>query len=200
VSDRQLRKACYVALMLTLGAISLMVTFHLTDWSKRTNLTITGAALELAGITLVAMDFWRPFIATLGVRIRVLGRRRGDPARRFLRRFANFLRLRRVVTVPSGARLPSTTSASATSEATPVIAPSTAELTRTINQLIARVGELERRHEAGVHETRQRIDAMVGDVQDMIRRSKDEYLGYRVVGLVIALGGAVVLASANIVA
>jgi hypothetical protein len=46
--------------------IALAWTFDATDWSQQTHLTVAGAVLELIGIALVAMDFWRPWLSRAG--------------------------------------------------------------------------------------------------------------------------------------
>jgi hypothetical protein len=45
----------------------------------------------------------------------------------------------------------------------------------------------------------ERHRALIESVQDMITRSKDQYLPLRVVGLVLALAGSILLAAANLV-
>ena len=77
-------------------------------------------------------------------------------------------------------------------EATPGKGKSNAALVRELGELNARMGRLEERVEKN-------HASVIAEVQERIRRSKDQYLGWRIVGLVVALCGTVLLAVANLV-
>ncbi len=69
---------------------------------------------------------------------------------------------------------------------------SNAALVRELGELNARVDRME-------VTIAERHRALIESVQDMITRSKDQYLPLRVVGLVLALAGSILLAAANLV-
>lgn len=60
-------------------------------------------------------------------------------------------------------------------------------------------GENARAHERLGNEIVEREERLRAEVQEWIARSKDQYLPWRIVGLVVALSGTVLLAAANLV-
>lgn len=69
-------------------------------------------------------------------------------------------------------------------------APSLAAMTRRLHEFEERIRRVEARQEADARELDTRLAELTADVQDLIRRNKDQYLGWRIAGLAIALAGA----------
>jgi hypothetical protein len=78
-------------------------------------------------------------------------------------------------------------------------ASSLAAMTRRLYEFEERIGRVEARQDDDARALDAQLAAVRADVQDLIRRSKDQYLGWRIVGLVVALAGACFLAAANLV-
>jgi hypothetical protein len=166
----------------------------LFGWSTSAQLTLVGGTLEVVGLALVAVDFWWPWLTRASVRLRqraagALERAR-DAALRVIRRSKS---------VAGSAKLSMTGEVNAAGTVTPAKAPSLAEMTRRLYEFERRVAEVESRQERTAQELRAELDKVMAAVQELIRRSKDEYLGWRIVGLSIALVGAICLSAANLV-
>jgi hypothetical protein len=72
-------------------------------------------------------------------------------------------------------------------------------MVRRLHEFDTRLRLVENRQEESAGELEDRFDVLTADVQEWIRRSKDQYLGWRIIGLGIALTGAGFLAAANLV-
>jgi hypothetical protein len=168
-------------------------------WSNQAQLTIVGGTLEVVGLAMVSVDFWWPWLRESGSR---LGRRVRLRAAKALERARlaamRLLRRRRTAMGETGG-LEMALETDVAGKVTPSKAPSLAAMVRQLYVMEERLGAVESRQESDSREIRERLDAMTEAVQEMIRRSKDEYLGWRVFGLAVALSGAVVLSAANLV-
>jgi hypothetical protein len=189
-----------LAIVATLG-----IVLALTEWSTRADLTIIGVTLEIGGVLLVSMDFWFEWAVAFLRRGRHWSRERGRRAVAVAKARARALwtRLRRRRTVAADARVELRDAAVA--NATDSIATkvekgeSLAAMTRRLYEFEDRIGRVEARQEADARALDAQLAAVRADVQDLIRRSKDQYLGWRIVGLAVALVGACFLAAANLV-
>jgi hypothetical protein len=169
-------------------------------WSPKWQLTFMGLSLELIGVALVAIDFWFPVVIESTTHF--FHRARAATTDAFKRaRDAALLRLRRGKLVTAkGAGISVAFETNAAGEVTPGgRRPTPADLVRQLPIIEARLGELEARQANDAQDLRDRLDAVTGVVEDMIRRSKDQFLRWRMVGLVVAFAGAGVLAAANLV-
>jgi hypothetical protein len=188
-------------------AVLLAWPWLITSWSTRAHLTVVGLTLELTGLALVAVDFWWPWLVP---HVQRLGR---DAAKRTaaavaraserLRRTAERMRGRRTVRAPAAhagaAGLNMALETNVAGKVTPGKAPSTAELVRRLHETEGRLRAVEERQDRETRELRAELAAVTEVVRDMIRRSKDEYLGWRIVGLAIGVAGAGCLAASNLV-
>lgn len=120
-------------------------------------------------------------------------RRLGIELRRSVRR-----RLGRHTTHTASAKLEMAIETNAAGEVIPG-RRSSPQVVKMLYELESRIGAVESRQESASRELDDRLDALSRDVQEMIERSKDRYLGLRMVGLAIALVGALLLSAANLV-
>jgi hypothetical protein len=179
--------------LLTWATMRSVVTLVEAGLWRRTPLTVSGLVLDVLGIALVSMDFWWPWFTKLWSRVR---RRAIERTTRVLERARLaaerlVLRLRGRKLVSAQFHLPLESEITASGEVAFQKGKSNTQLVRELGELNARVARLE----ATVEENR---EAVISGVQEMIRRSKDQYLGARIVGLAFALAGSVLLALANL--
>jgi hypothetical protein len=180
---------------LLLVVVALVVLLAASD-ATRTQLTIIGATLEAVGIGLVALDFWAPAVA------------RGL---RWLRAWDVGARLRGVVDwvigkertrVSASFTMPWESAGAITPKLTSPRVATFDEVSDRLQAITDRIttieGENARAHERLGNEMVVREERLRAEVQGWIARSKDQYLPWRIVGLVVALSGTVVLAAANL--
>jgi hypothetical protein len=167
----------------------------MTSWSTQAQLTIAGSALEVIGVALVSMDFWWPWFTETLERVKRGAGERASAALRHARRAWEWLvrvALRRKPPAARVSQVAMEVLIKNEGDATKERGKSNAALVRELGELNARVDRVE----VGMAE---RHRALIESVQEMIRRSKDQYLGLRVVGLALALAGSILLAAANLV-
>ncbi len=172
--------------------ISLAWTFDATDWSRRTHLTLVGATLELIGVALVAMDFWRPWLTQAGRR----ARKRLDAALHGIHVYLESLRGRNTRGVEDDGISPEAVDEiirerRRTTNYTPV--------RKALVEHGLRLEALEEHQRTGFTELQERIDK-IGDVVDkIIEQDRMRYIGWRVLGLIVAFAGTLLLTAANLV-
>jgi hypothetical protein len=199
------RRPSTFALLVVLAIVGgWTLLFAVTDWSTRAHLTVIGVTLEVIGVALVAMDFWPAWAVDAVTR----GRRwTGEHIHRLTgylraraRHLAVKLRRRKTVTAQTVGINPAIET-NVAGTVTPKIerGQSLAAMVRQLHEFDARLKAVEARQEDDAREVDDRLDALAADVQEWIRRSKDQYLGWRIIGLVVALTGAGFLAAANLV-
>jgi hypothetical protein len=185
----------------TLGLVALAFSVLLaTTDSTRTQLTIIGATLEAVGIGLVALDFWAP-AAARGVKwVRSWHIRAG--LRRLFTRIVDWLTRTKRGRVSSTFTMPWESAGATTPKLTSTRVTSFKDVNDRLQAITDRIttieGENARAHEKLGDQMVEREKRLRADVQELIRRSKDQYLRWRIVGLVVALSGTVVLAAANL--
>lgn len=195
--DHRVRLGANIAFAALVVAIFLRWLFHATDWGMRAHLTIVGALLEVAGVALLSIDFWWPPLARISS---TASRRLVREARagvHQLRTAARLFRRRTPATATGSARLGTAVEIDTAGEVTS--AGGGQQVIRRLYELERRMGEVESRQESAAHELDSRLEALTREVEEMIERSKDRYLGLRVIGLAIAFAGAVLLSAANLV-
>lgn len=178
-----------------LVAAGFLVVLATTD-AARTQLTIIGATLEALGIALVALDFWAPAGARA---LRWLGRAN---VRARLRHIIDLLMGRRRHWVSAGAAMPVESAGAVTPQLTSPPVSSFEEVSARLQAITDRIttieGENMRAHGRLSNEIGEREQRLRAEIQDWIARSKDQYLPWRIIGLVVALSGTVALAAANL--
>ncbi|MGH3030106.1 MAG: hypothetical protein ACRDNE_04965 [Gaiellaceae bacterium] len=183
------------AVALGVVAIALVVLLATSD-ATRTQLTVIGGTLEAIGIGLVALDFWAP-AAARGLR----WLRAWDVGAR-LRRVMDWLAGRKRTRVSASFTMPWESAGAITSKLTSPRVTTFDDVSDRLQAITDRIttieGENARAHGRLGNEMVEREERLRADVQEWIARSKDQYLPWRIVGLVVALSGTVVLAAANL--
>ena len=166
----------------------LALLFDATDWTQRAHLTLVGGTLELIGIALVAMDFWRPWLTRAG--------RRGQ------HRFRQWLDAVWLYVHELGGRYAFELSDDAltpgaidTLEREIRIAGASRTVETALNEQAHRIIQLERE----VVDLRERLCGVLSTVDEILDQDRMRFSGWRVLGLAIAFSGTVVLAAANLV-
>ena len=179
-----------------LVAVGALVLLAATD-ATRTQLTIVGAAFEAVGIGLVALDFWAP-AADRGLR-----RIRSWDVRARLQRVIDWFAGRQRHAVSASLTMPWESAGAITPKLTSPRVTSFEDVSARLQAITDRIttieGENARAHERLGNEIVEREERLRAEVQEWIARSKDQYLPWRIVGLVVALSGTVLLAAANLV-
>lgn len=179
-----------------LVAVGFLVLLATTD-ATRTQLTIVGAALEAVGIGLVALDFWAP-AADRGLR-----RITSWNIRRRLRTVIDWFARRKRHAVSASLTMPWESAGAITPQLTSPPVTSFEAVSARLQAITDRIttieGENARAHERLGNQMVEREERLRAEVQEWIARSKDQYLPWRIIGLVVALGGTAVLATANLV-
>jgi hypothetical protein len=183
------------AMTLCLFAIAFVVLLATSD-ATRTQLTVIGATLEAVGIGLVALDFWAPAAAHGLKRLRVWD------IRTRLRRAIDWLMGRKRTRVSASFTMPWESAGAITPKLTSPRVTTFEEVSARLQAITDRITTIEvenaRAHERLGNQIVEREERLRSDVQEWIARSKDQYLPWRIVGLVVALSGTVVLAAANL--
>jgi hypothetical protein len=182
---------------LTLGLVALgFVVLLATSDATRTQLTVVGATLEAVGIGLVALDFWAPaaarglrWLSAWDLRARLLS-------------VVDWLMRRKRSRVSASFTMPWESAGAITPKLTSSRVATFEEVSDRLQAITDRITTIELEN-AQAHETLgdqlvEREERLRADVQEWIARSKDQYLPWRIVGLVVALSGTVVLAAANL--
>jgi hypothetical protein len=182
-------------LPLGLGAICIVVLLAVSD-ATRTQLTVVGATLEVIGIGLVALDFWAPAAA------RGLGWLKAWDFQARLRSVVDWLTRRKRTQVSAGVATSWEAAGALTPKLTGPRVTTFDEVSERLQAITDRITTIEganaRAHDKIVNEMAEREEQLRADVQEWIARSKDQYLPWRIAGLVVALSGTVVLAAANL--
>jgi hypothetical protein len=178
--------------LVVIGFVVLLATSDAT----RTQLTVIGATLEAIGIGLVALDFWAPAAA------RGLRWLSAWDVRARLRRVVDWLAGRKRTPVSASLTMPWESAGAITRKLTSPRVTTFDAVSDRLQAITDRIttieGENARAHERLGNEIVEREERLRADVQEWIARSKDQYLPWRIVGLVVALSGTIVLAAANL--
>jgi len=188
VTDDTTRQVVYAAGGGILVWFLLALLFDSTDWTERAHLTVVGGTLELIGIALVAMDFWRPWLTRAGRRAR-------QGLRRWLDRvwlYVNQLGGRYAFELSDDGVTPG---AMDSLERDLRISGASPDVGRTLNEHADRISQLERH----VGDLDERLRSVLSTVDQILDQDRMRFSGWRVLGLAIAFSGTVVLAAANLV-
>ena len=184
------------------AAIAFNALLANTAWRPIVGVTIIGLTLEVLGILLLALDFWWPLVlrgldwlTRWGIRTRL-----NELPSRVV---AVFTRRPVWARVSARATMPFETVAGGfpPTEGYEDVR-SFDEVNRRLRDLVQRLSSHEA-ESAAKHERLRRVISELdrtlrADVQESIRRSKDQYLLFRIAGLFIALAGTVVLGVGNL--
>lgn len=176
----------------------------MADWSAHVWLTLIGACLEVVGIALVALDFWLPWVRRRLRLLRLSLASRLIQARDLYRRLApEWLGGDRTIVHQIGTATEIDVAMSVTGKVTSRRVETFADVNERLQAITNRITTIEQNN-ATEHESIRgdiaRNDASLRrSVSEAITRSRDQYLPWRVLGLGVALCGAVVLAAANLV-
>jgi hypothetical protein len=147
---------------------------------------------------LASLDFWWPSLRKGWSRFNRAARERARETTEYLRELVDQI-LRKPKSVTASAGLPVEGTITPTGEVTLERQKSLASMVvRRLYEVEARLKAVEEQREEGAKLLETRLRLLLDDVQEMIRRSKDQYLGARIVGLAFAFAGSVVLAMANL--